>query len=181
MNTPKRAPALLAPASLAAALALAGCADATRVFNVNSIPQHRADMSRAATGGVQALEVHGAPPDGASPEAVAAATTGPAGFRATRYALAPAGAGGVRVVFEFGGVSGGQASCRAPRGAAQAAGADMQIAATLCLGSGDVSNATLRAPGVAGPSSPGYEPAVHALLHELLTPERPQMFPRFLR
>ncbi|MGF1659621.1 MAG: hypothetical protein ACFCUS_09325 [Rubrimonas sp.] len=169
------------PALALAALALAGCADSVRVFNASPIPQHRADISRAATGGIQALEVHGAPPDGAAPEAVAAATTGPAGFRPTRYALAAPGEGGLRTVFEFGGAAGGQASCRAPRGSAQAPGADMQIAATLCQGSGDVSTATLRAPGVAGPSSPGYEAAVRALLRELLTPERPQMFPRFLR
>lgn len=168
-------------AALTALIALAGCAGVDRVFNVSPIPQHRADMSRAATGGTQFVEIHGAPPDGAAPQQVAEALSAPAGFRATRYALAQPGQDGLRLVLEFGGQAGGQTSCRTPRGTDLAADAPMQVAATLCLGSGDVSNATLVAPDVTGPSSPDFERATHTLLREVLTPERPRRLVTFLR
>ena len=162
-------------------LALAGCAGAERVFNVSPIPQHRADIVRSATGGLQFVEIHGAPPDGTEAATVVAALRAPAGFRPTRYARVQPGAQSLRLVLEFGATSGGPTSCAAPRGAAQASDADLQAAATLCQGASAVSNATMRAPGVSGPSAPGFEDAAQSLLRAVLTPERPKQFSRLLR
>lgn len=116
------------------------------------------------------MEISGAPPDGAAPEAVAAALQSPPGERETRFTLVPEGAGGMRYLLEFGASSGG--GCAAPRGAA--GGQALTLSATLCRGDDALSSATLRSAEIAGPSDPEFAGAASALLRAVLTPDEPR-------
>lgn len=161
-------------APILAATALAACAGET-------ITQRRdyggltVETVQAATGGVQRVEVRGAPPDGADAEAVVEALRAPARWPATRYAPTTQPVG-TRLVLEFGRGSGGRESCRGPSGSPSEA--PLRVAATLCRGDRAQSTAALVA-DAAGPSDPRFAPAMTRLLRAVLTPTRSR-FPRRL-
>jgi hypothetical protein len=160
--------------ALTAAAALAACAGARRI---DAPPTFGYSFSQAqqVTGGLQRIEIAGAPPDGATPEQVAAALRGPAGFPPTRYEAAPPGGGGTRTVLEFGQPRATAGACTAPRGGGAGDGA-LVVTAILCRGDRATSTATLTAPDLAGPSSPGFTDAMALLFRKLLPI---QLKPRF--
>lgn len=153
-----------------AALALAGCgAGGTVVRNLEVGRINDAGLIGPFTGGLQRVEIAGAPPDGATPAQVAAGMALPAGFPATRFEAVAPGGGGRRVVLEFGVVGGPPAACVAPR---QAAAPTLVATATLCDGARALRAATLSTPRVAGPSAPEFTRAVQALMAEVLRAQR---------
>jgi hypothetical protein len=154
---------------LAALMALGACAGdriVSQTVNGRGVPW--AEVNALASSGRQ-VEVHGAPPDGAPPEAVAALLAVP-GFRnEAPFRLIPAGSAGLRVVLEFGVAPGSNLSCTQPRGSAL--GGPMTLTATLCNGPSYISTATLRSDTLRGPSDPAFAGAMNRLMLALLPPE----------
>lgn len=151
--------------ALAAALA-AGCASGVQTITPSAAVQSPQQATlRIATGGEQVLEVFGAPPDGATPEVVAQRLRAPGGAAETTWRAVAPGGGGLRTVFEFGVQTSGLGSCARPRAAQTRF---LVMTATLCNGATPLRSVALSAPGVLGPSSPGYDSAVGSLMLALL-------------
>lgn len=154
-----------AAALLLSAPSLAGCGGGTITQGQTLKPQEAA-VADAITGGVQPVEIHGAPPDGATPEEVAAALPTPGGRRPTTFEAVPRGAVPFRLVLEFGDLGLGDRPCYAPVG--YVGGADLRVGATLCNGDRAYASALLSGADVAGPSDPGFRSAMSGLFAALL-------------
>lgn len=154
---------------LACAALLAGCGDMGESILANEPQPISINRSMQFSGGQQYVEVIGAPPDGAAAGAIVAGLRAPPAVAATRYVAVPPGGGGARLVLEFGAVTGGLSSCRAPRAAATDT---LIVTATLCSERRAIRSATMRSAGLRGPSSPGFDDAMGRLMGVLLTPER---------
>lgn len=153
----------------ATAALLSACAG-VETIRMNDVAQRPgASALRSATGGEQVLEVFGAPPDGAPPEAIAARLQAPGSEAATVYRAVAPGGGGLRTVFEFGAATSGLSSCERPRAAQTRF---LVLTATVCNGTEPLTSASISAPGVLGPSSPGYDAAVGRLMLALLSSDR---------
>lgn len=159
-------------AALLLAASLGGCSGGA-VTQGQQLAASNAGVARAVTDSTRAIEIHGAPPDGAAPEAVAAAipATGFSGDR--RFRLVAPGEESARIVLEFGESFGGGRSCAAPSGSQTSGG--MLLSATLCRDDVAFSNATLRAADIAGPSDPGFGAAAANLIAVLLKPAPPKV------
>lgn len=158
-------------AGCAIGLLLAGCVGAVpAVVTQQQLSWKMAASARVASGGATPVEIYGAPPDGASPAAVAAALAAPASVGRTRFEAVSGPIEGVRIVLEFGATAGGDQACARPSGATVT---PLVVSATLCSGDAALSSATLRARDIAGPSSPGFASATRHLLSAILTPAEP--------
>lgn len=161
-------------ALLAATVLLGACGAGPVVTHTGEFSSLAYGRSFDATGGLQSLEVVGAPPDGASPETIAARLRAPAFFQPTTYQAVPPGQGGLRTVLEFGAPYSGDTSCRSPRGNATSGG--LLVSATICSGAYSYATATVRDPDVQGPSSPGYDQAMNQLMLGLTARDRRRTF-----
>lgn len=154
---------------LVAALAVAGCAG-ERIVSMTQTGRGvpLSDISALASS-ARNVEVHGAPPDGAAPGAVAATLRVP-GYRNDRpFAVVPTASPDLRVVLEFGVPTGSLVSCRQPGGVAQSG--PLELTATLCRGGSYLSTATMRSDTLRGPGDPEWQGAMDRLMIALLPPE----------
>lgn len=159
---------------MAAAAFAAGCAGfgGDVITQIERSSAYSNERARAATGGVQPVEVVGAPPDGAGPEAVAAALRAPGIYPATTYRAVPPGGGGLRTALVFGATLSPQAVCAAPQpGGAPA----LVVSAALCQGETPLSGARMRANDLTGPSDPGFDDAMARLMIAILPRERQRL------
>ncbi len=159
----------MAMIGLVGAALLTGCAGGGETILADSPDGLSVSRAGQFSGGQQFVEVIGAPPDGASAEAIVAGLRAPPAVAATRYVAVPPGGGGARLVLEFGVVTGGLSSCRAPRAAATDT---LVLTATLCSERRTIRSATMRSADLKGPSSPGFDAAMGRLMAVLLTSER---------
>ncbi len=156
---------------LAAALALSACDDGATITRVDRlVGDVRSYVTTMALGGM-AVESHGAPFDGVTPQEVAARLRLPpayptgAGFRAA----APGDA--ERLVLDFNpGVPGrAAAACRGALGAAQRNRGEVgfSVSATLCSGERVLVSGHLDARRVRADDAEGFRRAMTALLQQM--------------
>lgn len=156
-------------AILSACVAVAGCGGEVITGTAETRPILATERSALANGPRQ-VEVLGAPPDAASPGAVAAALRVPGERNERPFSAVPARSGGQRVVIEFGQQAGGQRSCSAPRGSD--AGQTLQMAVTYCTGDRALTTVTVRSPTVTGPSHPDFARMMDRVMLSLLQVEQ---------
>lgn len=161
-------------AALAASL-LAGCAGGARVHSVTLFSPYTplGAASFAASGPL--VEVRGAPPGGASPEAVAAALRMPGNFAQTGFRVAPVGGTGQRIVLAFGArsVDPGRICAPGASGGASQSGGGLELGAAYCVGATAASVGVLSAPDVGGPEDPAFAASVRGLLTEMMPTSSP--------
>jgi hypothetical protein len=114
-------------------------------------------------GGPRVVEVFGSPPDGSSPQALAALLRFP-GDRNDRpfEAVAPTGQG-QRLVAVYGRANG--RPCVAPQGAA--IDLPMQLTMAFCRNAAQISLATMRSTTLTGPSDPAFARALDRMMMSL--------------
>jgi len=162
--------------ALAVAPLLAACAgfsNATLVhspsFAVNYSPQR---VLMSAAGGGLPVVVLGAPPDGASPEAVVEGLRAPAFFGGDPVALSQPTVGSPRVVIAFGGVS-RAGICDLGRDGGPSAGPKTQAALAWCIGEREDASVIMTSGATLGPSDAAFAPAMNQALRALLPVQNP--------
>ncbi len=159
-------------------LALAACAGAvtaTRVFNPRYDLVYSAAEVRAA-GGFMPVQVFGTPPDGASPEEVAAQMDLSGRFRNKPAQLVPASEQGRRIVLAFH-LAMGEQLCKGS-GAVAGAGTEQLVAsAAFCIGDRMLTTAQLKSGETRGPRDAAFRPAILQLYSELLPNQNPELRP----
>ncbi|SFI46433.1 hypothetical protein [Albimonas pacifica] len=169
---PRREARTLAPVALAALLALAGCAGQPGAEGYTSVttPMHDTayDPRQIFNGVPMPLEVHGTPPDGASPAQVAAGMTLPARFGSSPFELGENLREETRVVIAFAPAN-RLDGCRGPAstGAGRADGA-LEALIAYCRGRRELSSVLVRSTATRGPGDAGFAKAMNQAFLTLL-------------
>ena len=158
-------------AVMAGLLGLAGCAGdiITSSSAVRGIPSHERS---AMVNGPRLVQIIGTPPDGSSPDAVAATMRIPGERNTEPFTVVPTANRGRRIVIEFGTRNGGPRACTRPTGGNNTQ--TLMMAVTYCDGRRDISSASVRSTGVAGPSDLTFAGVMNRTMQALLTVERPR-------
>ncbi|MEM6440480.1 MAG: hypothetical protein AAF763_12395 [Pseudomonadota bacterium] len=168
-------------AAAAALLALSACAsgpapltDATVVYSTivetNYTPS---EVGAAASLGLP-VEVVGAPPDGASPEEVAAQLRAPQSFGGRPMALAAQGSEGPRLVVAFGSLGRGSLCTGEARGTVDA-GPTLDAAVAYCFDDVLSSSAFVASRVTQGPRDAGFAAAMMQAVREVLPIRNPAL------
>lgn len=156
---------------LAVLLLLAGCGAESIVASTDGRPLLSGEKSMLL-GGPRAVEVYGSPPDGSSPQALAALLRFP-GYRNDRpfEIVGPTGQG-PRLVAVYGRSKG--RPCVAPQGAA--IDLPIQLTMAFCRSAAQISIATMRSESLRGPSDPGFAKALDRMMLALTRSEARTIF-----
>ena len=174
----ERSPRLAAPLAL---LLVAACAagpgpgansGGTTVYS-SFIETRYSPLEVHSIGPAMPLEVHGRPPDGSDPEAVAAAMILPAMYGSKPMTLVPPGTRGRRLVLAFNPTTRLHLCKKAGGGDVSVREGVMEAAIAFCLDEFEMTSASIRSGATAGPSDGAFTGAMLYALRVILPPGNP--------